>query len=71
MDKLGLYPQLSRVAGPSFNSTSLSVNATNITLHEFENALASMTALLYWAGTNVFSSYHRFSKLIQYHKWAI
>jgi hypothetical protein len=30
-----------------FNSN----HAKNTTLHEFENALAKMTALMYWAGT--------------------
>jgi len=46
MERLGLKPQ--------YGSTS---PATNITLHDFENALASMTALLYWAAGNVQPDY--------------
>jgi hypothetical protein len=49
MDQLGLYPLLSSIVteGP------LPTTFTNTTLHEFENALARLTALMYWAGIQI------------------
>jgi hypothetical protein len=45
MDQLGIYPQY------YFTPTEIQKNTT---LHEFENALAHMTALVYWAGIYIF-----------------
>lgn len=42
MEQLGLFPQYldqGGIVSPPFNTT----------LHQFENALANMTALVYWA----------------------
>jgi hypothetical protein len=50
MEQLGLFPQYHP------NDLKKPTNA-NATLHQFENALASVTAAMYWAGiyTQIFS----------------
>ena len=47
MEQLGLYPLLA--------SADWYTNTTQAapTLHQFKNALASMTALMYWGGTHL------------------
>jgi hypothetical protein len=46
MGQLGLYP------GTSDKAATLTVKT--ITLHDLENTLASMTALIYWAGMHIY-----------------
>ena len=61
MEQLGIYPL--------FANNSVSVvqwlTKNNITLHQFENALASMTAMIYWAGTHMHSEDDYANVLIQ------
>jgi hypothetical protein len=54
MEQLGLYPLL--VMPDSADPVPTYMNATPAmpTLHQFENALASMTALMYWGGMYLF-----------------
>jgi hypothetical protein len=43
MDQLGFYPQLAPNEG-------ITMTPKNATLHQLENTLANMVALVYWAG---------------------
>jgi hypothetical protein len=54
MEQLGLYPQY----------PGETISPTNTTLHQFENALASMTALMYWAGVHKYAKCHHLNMLI-------
>jgi hypothetical protein len=47
MEQLGLYPQYPDYIGH--------IPLTNTTLHQFENALANMTGLMYWACISIYS----------------
>ena len=53
MEQLGFYQP----------TVYVPVNATNTTLHDFENTLARTTALMYWAGTYMFFHYHHYNIL--------
>jgi len=49
MEQLGIYPMF---GNDSVNQWLTKNNPTNITLHQFENAIASMTAMIYWTAAN-------------------
>src|ERR1700733_14561656 len=54
MDQLGFYPQLAPGIG-------MTMTPKNATLHQLENILANMVALVYWAGIHThlkLSSFH-------------
>ena len=60
MDQLGIYAQVDSTVDP--------ITPKNTTLHQFENALANMTALMYWAGITMYFTYlpHPIDTLIPY-----
>jgi hypothetical protein len=60
MEQLGIYPLLANASWVQVPN-----NPTNITLHQFENAVASMTAMIYWTGTHMHSEDDHVNVLIQ------
>ena len=53
MEQLVLYSLLDITNNPAL---TMNIAPTNLILHQFKNALASMTALMYWAGMYISSS---------------
>jgi hypothetical protein len=69
MEQLGLYPQY---WGPGLSSSGGPVPApTNATLHQFENAIANMTALMYWSCRFICFEYDYSNMLIWHWQWEI
>ena len=62
MEQLEIYPLLAnKSSGWELNK----LNPIIITLHQFENAVASMTAMIYWAGAHMYSEDYHVNVFIQ------